>query len=254
MSILQSAAQSSLAEHAPSSNEAAVTGRLAVDLATHHNKRSIWVADRHHSALPTGAVAHTSYAATMKSYDLAAAAVVGATAPEMLVQVKWRHTGTEVQGVHLFLGDVVLAALDAHLMAAGDTSVDAYGVAVMPRAEYDNSTYWKPFIEAMTGDARLLLEPSLAANTTLHAKAPADQWLDTTAREIRPNTRPQFNRLFSASTSGKYLGLFNRPGRLVVSLKVEQFAGTQKCGFVFHVDGLELEGVAVGTTISNWWP
>jgi hypothetical protein len=253
-SLLQSAALASLANYAPASNEGAVTVRLASELAATANQKTLWIAGRHHASLPATLTKKTSYPAKMKSYDLATSSVSAATIPEMLVQVKWRHTGSEVQGLHLFLGDLALAAVDAHLMGLTNTRPKVFGVSVMPKTDYDSSTYWKPLIAQLVGSAVLVLEPILARNSNLHHAAPAAQWIDVAAKEVKPVTRPQFNRILSAGTSGKYLGVFHRPGRLRLSLNVESFTGGNKCGFVVEVVSSRLEAVAAGITLEQWWP
>ena len=181
----------------------------------------------------------------VKKYDLAWSES-GSAVPEQLCQVKLaRPAGQEDQEVLLFLGDVLYAALDSR-----STGASAWVLAGVSRQQ--STGHWSRMLSlagspAGPRDVAFVLEPS-AASTGLARGA---SWIDQGGACIAPTTRSQYNKIFGAGTDAKFVGLWVRPGRVIVRLRLETRATTGGHVLLADVRGLETTGI---DDLQRWWP
>jgi hypothetical protein len=219
-------------------NENAATVALASALHA-SGARRFWTAKTIWQPL-VGATCSTSWKGS-KAYDLSWAMNKAAKSPEHLLQVKLGNKTQEDQEVLLFLGDVAFAALD-HSPA----HKSIMGVAVIPANRH--TTYWSKLVPTTGTQMSLVLDPAAATNVVARGTA----WINPTNGRITPSAKSQYSKIFGAGTNAKFVGLFQRKGKVTVAFDVCQVTAGAFNLLVYEVMAAPVYQGPL--SLLEWWP
>jgi hypothetical protein len=217
--------------------EAALTSTLAAAVCSGGDVGRVWVARSAWRGIPAGVVTGTGWKET-KTYDLSWAQAIGATAPDVIAQIKGKTKGAEVQQVLLFLSDVVHAAIDQQICKCGA----ALAVSVRPCA---SERVWRsvsPCRRVMT----LTLDPANAQVDS--GRVP---WADPKAGWVRPTLKSQYNQLVGGGTNSKFVGLWHREGSLQIKCQVRSGKAGRHQMTAYFVEDFDFTGPG---DFTHWWP
>jgi hypothetical protein len=157
------------------------------------------------------------------------------------MQVKYgRDLTKSYQEVLLFLGDLAYAALDWSLSAG---KVRAYVAAVVPQRSVSGD-HWQGICRA-SGNVQLILDPV----NSISGNAIGWDYIDFANGTITPKYRSQYQRIFGGGTNAKFVGLYKRPGKVVVSAAASCVSLSR-----WRVALYEVSDLHGPENIEQWWP
>ena len=172
----------------------------------------------------------------------------GAATPSLLMMVKTGGCHQEDQELLEFLNDVVVSAYDSTLLPPNTKLICACVIHPGP----GNKNYW-PLMTQMNGAVTLCLHPMGAAS----ARAPsAGAWINHQQRALVPTNKTQLNQIFSGTQKAKFIGLYQRPGQLMIYAAAQVLPVGTPAG-AFHVLLWQISSINLsGTTLSlnEWMP
>lgn len=188
-----------------------------------------------------------------KTYDLSWAENQDANMPEDLLQVKLANKDQKDQEVLLFIGDLAFCALDYKLINNQNQNQNPitkfHGAAVIPINEYNASTHWQKMCPEQGTTMTLELNPMAARHDLVIQQ---HEWIYPNEGRIQPYAKSQYRKIFGAGTNAKFVGLFNREGKVSMKFNVCKIIAINFILLVYTVaESPQTEGMA---SLEVWWP